>query len=552
LLFIIPRFSSALPSTNEVVYESLKLNTKVYRDALEKDIYWYVPPVKLVENPQTKKIYTVLKNNTQVDYLFYFMAYMSDELESFLAGELNLVSRSQLKPITIRQLSVKIQDFVAKRAFSDEVTDYQFLNIPHLVRVSLNKKDTRDFEFLLNNYPGVMATVDFAFDSNTQEKFLNIELRHKEVYEAMTRDFQGSIGQGKIFTKAQIAKKIEDYISEKYVNVRSKGDIPIPEIVLEAMKECFTPVYKKSSSSQGSQSGGSGYPGGQVPGCGYGTDDGNCNGCPDWDDECPNAKPPGSPSPYNFFDGSNSLVSQEESEEVEKHEALEEEILDIANSVIVNEFQSEINTNTNKFPYEVYFELKSEIANPDRILFYREIRFKDSKEVTSIPFYLSTTSKKINEKTQVKTLENKSFIITEKYTRTNPLKTGIFVGENEQHFIDSNFAIQALSNYGDGKIHWYRPNIVDESVTEALLYRIGNSPWIPLDKKDEIDKRAIIKAETLYKGEIQFALDKPLIWKKLNSKYKTSSFGGLLPPHFYYKNFFPQFQVMVSGRKFIF
>ncbi|MEW6058301.1 MAG: hypothetical protein AB1540_16995, partial [Bdellovibrionota bacterium] len=228
----------AVPTRDEL-YRSDRLKVVVFKDSQDASIFWYLPPIKLYEN-EGKVVYYKRAKGKKVNFYFYILPYMTDDLTHLLSGEIpGLQNRSQLKPVIAKQFGIQVKQFDVVSP-GDQLTDFHYLNQPQMIQVSVPESDAEEFEFFINNKPGIQANILFHYESERMDKYLNIELSHKEVYNAMNI---GATGRYR-FTAAEIESGITSYLSKKYFNIKSKGDLSIPDVIKKVITECFTPYEK--------------------------------------------------------------------------------------------------------------------------------------------------------------------------------------------------------------------------------------------------------------------------------------------------------------------
>ncbi|MGZ3699722.1 MAG: hypothetical protein ACXWP5_16405, partial [Bdellovibrionota bacterium] len=233
--------------THEEVWRDDDRGVVVYKDNLDADTYWYLPQIKLFTengrlNPHRREL-----SNGNVQYTFDLVPYLSEDVVKDLTYRIpGLYRRDQLKPIYAKKFALQIKDYDVL-ASSQEVTNYAYLNKPQRVRLSLNADQDADFRDLFTSNPGVPVNIAIYYKSENVDKYLKVELTYKEVYRAMT--IGGSAGL--TFTKAQIAHNVSNYLSNKYLNITSKGAVQIPDIIETVLHECFTPVAGPNSGNSG-------------------------------------------------------------------------------------------------------------------------------------------------------------------------------------------------------------------------------------------------------------------------------------------------------------
>lgn len=505
------RDASAIP-TREELYRSDKLGTVIYKDGTDPNVFWYLPPVRLYEN-EGKIVYYKRPAGDKVTYYFYILPFMNDDLIELLAGEVpGLQNKTQFKPVIAKQFGIKVRQFEVV-SMGEVITDYHYINKPQLVKLSLSAANADEFEFFINNKPGVMADVLFSYESERMDKYLTIELSFKEVYNALNI---GATGKYQ-FTRAEIETGLSNYLGQKYYNIRSKGDIPVPEIINKAIEECFTP-YKKPENEKKKK------------------------GYKDWSDDWL-LSPVSSSAKDAALDEQKSLLDS----------------LAFASGWDIGDGKgtgtsSEDDKSSSKGDgpsggkgsglenISLEFTFKKELANSEKTFFYKQEHFVDSSETASVPVYLSLLPSEVKAKVVVAPTVKKNLIVEAANEAVSPLRTGIMVRGGEQYIITAAFAMSARSAY-QPELRWYRWDSKWPNVDEELYFRVGNSPW------NKVNGRAVIKTEGIYRGELQFMLDRKKIWDKIPKDFKDSKMLGLVPAIFTYKLTYPQFNVVVNGRK---
>ncbi len=240
LTLISTQLVNAAPIRDEV-YRRTNPNIIVYRDEKDQNIFWYVPPIEILkENGAPKYFKRKVGNKTQ--FSFYVIATMNQELLSFLSREIpNLRRSTQLKPVQAKRFGIQVSQFETK-AMSDDVSDYNYLNNPHLVQFKLTQDEASEFEFFLNSSPGIQANVLIEFASSKVDKYLDIELSFKEIYRAIG----GGVNADIVMTKAEIEGSLMKYLTKKNINIKSKGDVQISDTFNKIIEECFIPLSRKA------------------------------------------------------------------------------------------------------------------------------------------------------------------------------------------------------------------------------------------------------------------------------------------------------------------
>lgn len=490
----------AVPTRDEI-YRSDRLRTVIFKDAQDPDVYWYLPPVKLFE-ADGKVLHYRRQAGEKVDHFFYIQPFMNDDLIKLLAKEVpGLQDRSQLKPVIARQFGMQVKQFNAV-AMGDKITDFHYINQPQLLKISIDAKDSEEFDFFLSNKPGIQANVLFDYESERVDKYLDIQLSHKEVYTALKI---GATGQYR-FSRAQIERGVVDILSTKNLSIRSKGDISIPEIVNKVIEECFTPYQKK--------------------------DEPRYDRLPWWDRDV---------SRVSAEDQSKALAIV--SEQIALLEGLEGVGFPGNPTGDAPSNGSDGESSAPRGGAAVEFVFKRELANSEKIFYFSQKHLVESAEIASVPVYLSTLPSDVKTRVKVLPLPRHELIVESTHSERKPLRTGIVVGPDEQYDVNAVFAFSAKSAYSSNDLRWYQWSSSWPNPDEELYFRVGQGPW------NRVKRHAAIKIEGINTGELEFYFDRKKLWEKIPASFKQSKLPKVVPPIFEYQKTYPQFNVVVTGRK---
>ena len=520
ILSIVAATAFAVPTTEEV-YRNNDLNIIVYKDGLDQNIFWYLPPVKLFEeqdrSERTPRV-TLRKatNGMEAEYYFYLLPYMNRDLESYLRNEIpGLRNRSQLKPLKITKMKMVIKQFNTV-AETQAVTDFQYINKPHEIKVTVPMDRSEEFDSFANSLPGIYAYVVFFYESERMDKRMEISISCKEVHDALNIQASGRYD----FLRADVEVAIGNYLDQKYYTVNSKGDLPIPEVVSKALESCFkpNPVLRKAKEQEDKDDDDE-----FEPRRGDNAFDDEEAAADEEDTASGAIKPPfsGGPKPQN------GLVVQEEVKKKPKAKR--------------------------KVPKKAAFKFKKELAKSDRNFFYKQEHYVDASEAIAIPFYLTTVPQSNVVDIDLSSVTTKSFVVDEKANRTKPFRTGFVVGGEAQFTIESEFSYKAKFRFPLWNGELFIPSKSYDwdaswpSVDNDLYYRVGDmGEWVP------VNGRALVNSNTLGEDEIQLYLDKRAIWNKIPKNRREGSSIFSSPPKFDYDKFYPEFRTTISGKTVFF
>ncbi|HRK01701.1 MAG TPA: hypothetical protein PLH57_03490, partial [Oligoflexia bacterium] len=505
-------------------------------------------PIRFLEKDDgSPVIYKMERPDSSVDYIFYIIPYWTDELDELLRGEIpGFTKQRQLRPLTVTQLGIKVEQFNYMYV-GDRLADEQYLNTEHMVRVTVPPSEVAAFEFFLTNPPGIQVKIMFSFEAEKMDKYAEFKLTHKEVYDAITH---GGAGRYK-FSRAEISSSLTDYISKKEFEMKSKGDIQIPDVINRAIDECFTPVPKVDTRRR--RPGYPSYPS-YDPG-GYG---GGGVGIPYY------LGGPVSVAPESLEQGDARiaraylmLLEREEPKYLISGPSIP------GGGVVTSDDpfgpSSVIPTPPPSGPFptnrpspwnpggreqtSIEYVFKKEIVNSTKVFYYSNQHFIDTSVTAAVKVNLSNKPQDQVSKPRVVDIVKMTAVVEATATTDNPLKPGITVKSGEQYVLQSAFSLWAESYYADYVRKPFPWNASWESPDPDLYYRVGEGPWTP------VNGRALIESDSLYKGELQFYIDKAKVWSKISKDYRERKYAGFKRAIFTYGRTFPQFQVTVTGRK---
>jgi hypothetical protein len=533
-------FSSAWAEpSREEAFRNEELNLYVYKDGSDPEVYWYLPPLRWLEQ-DGRLVWYKRSRGDRVDYYFYVTPYMTDQLLSYIASEIpNVRRQSQLRPVQLKRLGIRVPQFDIS-VIGGDATDYQYLNTPQLIRLTLDTFRSEDFEFFLNNPPGIQVQVYFFYVAERVDRYINLELSCSDVYSAMRVGVAGKYE----FVRAEIEDRVFEYLANRHLYIRSKGDIPMPDIVNRAIAECFVPIQPPRVSAQVERLLGTrwsprlveaynhqvtqlgrvlddgyvpppaaGMPGG-LPGTGLnpslpgtrplpgapGPGLPGTPGVPQPGPIVPPAPGPG-PGPRPPYPGSPTPPQQ---------------------------------------PDGIMFQFRRDTAEVTRNFYFRREQVSNSEEVTAIPIMMSMNPSSPPRDVDSTPYPQRDFVIEIDHVERTPFRTGIQVGRGDQFLISAVFSLYAESAYANGRnrLRW---DSSWPSPDEDLYYRVGTGPWVA------VNGRALIRSDSMVTGELQLYMNRSRIWEKLPEDMRRPRF--LLPPVLRFRTTYPQFNVTVTGRR---
>jgi hypothetical protein len=555
--------------TREEVYRNDELRIVVYRDGQDPNQFWYLPPLRWLTGDDGRLIsYQRPRGDGRTDYYFYVVPYTSPEIISLIAREVpNITSEHQLRPLTLKRVGIRIPQFDVS-VVGTEATDFHYINSPQLVRVPLDPAKVEEFTFFMSNPPGIRADVMFFYLGERVDRYIQLELSCRDVYSSMRVGLSGRYE----FTAADIEDRVFEYLTNRYLYIRSKGDIPMPDIVNRAIAECFTqitpPRLSLSTSTDGLDAersrieqeqyalflsilatpgsstltdadlvaqddlvvplpgpgGGAtrplpGSPGSAVPGTPVGGGGGGGGG----PITLPITNPgsggggvgigvPGGPTPPRPPGGGGPPTAPPGSVPGVGRDG-------------------------------IYFSFRSEMVTVERNFIFRREQVTSFEEVTSVPMTLSTSARVPTAPPvdAAQPLPGWNGVVLATNDQGSPLASGVTVRPGDQILITSSFALWVGNAYDNVERRRARWDSGWGNVDEDLYYRVGRGPWV------KVGGRALIRSDSLDAGVLEFYVDRAHVWERIPAEFKRRRF--LAPPALTYRSTFPEFTVTVTGRR---
>ncbi|MBS1963203.1 MAG: hypothetical protein JST04_13385 [Bdellovibrionales bacterium] len=265
----------AVPSDRQA-WSSQEYGITVYADELDSDVYWFVPKIRF----ETSAGKTVLRPHQLADgkteYITRIIPYFPNDMRELITENIpGIRMDSQLKPIVAKSIGVSLPDFSYKTT-SESVTSIEYLNVPRLVRFSLDKDEAELFDSLIQDDYGVSVAYTFSYDGVTKDKYYQIGVSCKDMYRAMTNS--GGVGAGvdigkSVHLGAEVEAAFKKAVQANLngIDIVSKGDNPdMTDLLRQTMDFCF-----QTDDGYGGYGGGRGV---------SGNDDDNGDVCKNQDD----------------------------------------------------------------------------------------------------------------------------------------------------------------------------------------------------------------------------------------------------------------------------
>jgi len=560
--------AQAQPTSKEV-YRDTKTGLIVFADSRDKSIFWYVPRMTLstVDGKANFRKNSKPSKDGTIKYSFVIKPEFDESdaqlLKSYIPG---LRSIQQLKPVTAKRFGIQVPAYTIN-VMTPEVTNFSYVNNEQLLRFALDSdlafEMDDDLQYLK---PGVPANIYIAYDADKTTSFANIKLTVDDVKKSL------GIGAGGAykFLKADITRKVSDYVANRNIDIKVKGEVPdIIGIIDRVTDACFAKLNDTNnnnddwdwSRSGRSRHSGDGFGGdngsgnqNDKPGGGGGKDDGpftdpftpgkdtgktggNSTDEPDPLDDTP---------PKKDDDGKGGKTDSKEHVN---------ELKDLQKSL---DFygQKQKSSNGSRTSGQsvdatgdeegdgVWLKYSPEKETCKGTIYYNQEKISDSKEIVAVTTYLTANLKQV-AKQKVDLLGSKDFRITGASTKSNPYKTGIIVKPNDHWTLTTSFEFWASTYFtGRNRAH-LRWDSEWPSPDADLYYRIGDGPWT------SVAGRSI--ADSIEEGELQFYIDRSALWTKLpleNIREGKKIFGAVVgSPLIQYSRFYPEYVLKASGKR---
>jgi hypothetical protein len=437
----------AVPS-DDVAWSSEDFGITVYKDELDKSLFWYAPKLRFQSSKKTladgtSGITTDLRPVTLANGNTEF----SPRIEPYFPkGFITLVSRnipgvdlvSQLRPITAMNIGVSLPEYKTPEGAVLKVTsvggdatatstNYEYLGIKRTVRFQLDPDQARYF---MQDYQdtGVNVSFTISYAGVEKEKYYEIHASCEDMQRSLESGNNGSAsGSAKgvyAGAKIQAAFLTANQTANNGVDIRTKGDpAELGPTLSTVLTSCFTLVAPATTTAADDDQ------------TGYGNDDGSPSLA---SDILPKAK---LQATYKLKKITNSGNRQSNVKQVGVKNAVSTMTL---NGVLV--------------------------------------------ETPAAPVLVKFTS-----------AASKNVTVSSTNSKAAPMDTGIRINSGDQ------YAIQA--NYGQRQAG--KPIAIDPTQTsmdEFLSYRIGNGTWKP------VNQHMVITSDVANSGgALQFSLDLPKI-----------------------------------------
>jgi hypothetical protein len=554
----------AVPS-DRLAWSSLEYKIKVFKDAVDNDIYWFIPKIKFESNNGKTVLRPKTLKSGMVEYSTRIIPYFSKDLREMVAQNIsNIRQDSQLQPVVAKTIGVSLPDFNYKFA-SPSVTDYQYLDVPRLVRFQLTKEEAASFDQYYNSELGVPVEFSVVYEGMMTDKFYNIDISCKTMARELSTNFKPSVGVGanvqgvSAYVGADLEYAFINSVQNSVngVNVVSSGDVPgMQQMLQRVMNLCFEPVDPY---------GGTYYPDTTYPSYpSYPSDPTDpANPTTTDDGSMPTRTTPGRgdtiddgfPTRTNNFANVGLSKAATSKMELAAKEAAEVQALVESLSLdrkLVQVGNATVDVGDQEGPgllpsaqLKMRYALKKTAMDKDNQAVVKNVSMKNSTSTVVVVDVLTANAKAL-EKVLVQPIAEQKFSVDVKSPAASPLPTGIKINDGEQYTINAEFtfAVNAPystwpSNRGSTQYQW---DSTWPKPDGDLYYRLGSGDWTP------VNRRTIITSDvTRGGGELQFYVDRSAIFNKIPENLRTGGF--LRAPKFTVDNIAPIFTVQVSGRK---
>lgn len=543
--------AQAQPTPKEL-YRDPKSSLVVYADSRDKNLFWYVPKMSLVTVDGKSNVRKRVRQDKTVQFSFMIKPEFTDNDAKILTAKIpGLRSLQQLKPVTAKRFGLQVPAYNFA-LLSDEVTNFSYVNQEQLLRFTLPAEEAFDLEDDLGYLrPGLPAKIFLAYTAEKTNAYATVKLTIDDVKKSLGI----RAGAEYKFIEPEIRARIADFVSNRNLDIKVKGDVPhITEIVTAVTNACFA-----KTSEQYLDDDLDGKPRRRrIIRDDPDEDDGDFGRSTRrrrTDDFDTDISPVDGSNSSSVDDGNSSQAGSSTSPDLSHPEAQALDALEESMKFYRGKRTGKSSFTPGRFSsfhaaagkgndLLVWLRFAPEKETCKGTIYYNHEAVADSNEIAIYTTYLTTQNLAQGEKPKaVTSLGTKRFRVTAGTSASNPFKTGIIVGRDDHWAMNTEFELYAISAYEMGnKKSRYRWDAEWKSPDEDLYYRIGEGPWTP------VNGRTI--ADSIEEGELQFYIDRAKIWSKVpEDKFRKGPIGGMIPPIFIYKNFFPEFIVTVNGKR---
>ncbi len=556
----------AVPSDVEA-WSSSDQKITVYKDAVDSQVYWYIPKIRFETSAGKTVLRPTTLANGKVEYITRIIPYFSKDLREEVAQNIsNIRQDSQLKPVVAKNIGIALPDFAYKFS-SPSVTNYQYLDVPRLIRFQLDPEEAKTFDMLYHDDLGIPVEFTISFDGMMTDKFYNIDVSCKEMDRELSTNFKPSIGGGagvggvKAYVGADLEFAFLNTVqnSANGVNITSKGDITgMQEMLRRVLNLCFQPVDSSGNNTGGVYDDGT-YPTRRTtPTTGNGTGTTPTTGTtPGRGDVIDDGFKPRNQLLTTAMMNRSSEATQAALREAKVLQLMHDQ-LDLDRQLTPDPIQTDIPTRTTTTtpppttPIEdpgllpsaslkMSYAFKKTALDKDNQTVVKQVELKDTTSTNTVVYPLSANGASV-EKVNVQPIADKKFTVTVKNPASTPLATGIKINDGEQYTINAEFVFNAASGFATWKSKQYAWDSSWGKTDGDLYYRLGSGDWTP------VNRRAIITSDvTRGGGELQFYLDRSAIFNKIPVKLRTGNI--FVGPVFTIEGIAPQYVIQVSGRR---
>jgi hypothetical protein len=531
----------AVPSDKEA-WSSIEYGIKVYKDAVDNDIYWFIPKLRFEAIGGENK--TLLRSkkleNGSTEYTVRIVPYFSKDLRELVAQNIsNIRQDSQLKPVVAKSIGISLPDFGFKFT-SANVTNFQYLDAPRVLKFTLPASDAETFDMLYGDDSGVNVDFTLTYDGMMTDKFYNIQVSCKNISDALSLTVGGTPsasvnveGVANVVLGADIEAAFINSVSNstRGIDIVSKGDITgMQEMIRRVVNLCFEPVddYNSTYPTRRTR-----YPDDEEDDRTTGR-----NGTRTGED-----RRRGDVIDPGFF---RSMLTAPKSEaqllsELEHKMDLDRPIGGPGEGEDPDPRQK----NGGLLPEveaKAKFRMKKTMINDDKQAVAKQVSLKDTTAIYVAPAFLSANAKKV-ETVKVESLGMQQFKAGAENAMAAPMKTGIMVKGGEQWTINAAFVFNVKAGASIWQQKQYAWDSAWPKTDGDLWFRVGSGEWKP------VNGRAIIESDVVTGGELEFYVDKSSIFNKIPEKLRKPGCAGLCAPTFTLERIMPEYAIQISGRR---
>jgi hypothetical protein len=505
-----------------IAWNDIDEKITVFKDAVDENIFWFVPRIRFESSGGKTLLVPSTTADGKTQYTTRIIPYFTKDMRNLVEANIpNIRQDSQLLPVVAKNIGFNLPDFGFK-FMSPSVTNYEYLDVPRLVRFSLNADDAALFNRLYSDDMGVTVEFSITYDGMLTDKFYNIDVSCKQIKNVLDSNIGGGASLGLpngIVLGADLQRAFENTVgsSMNNVNIVSEGEVPgMADMLSRVMSTCFTPVDSTGYPATG------GY---YNPGGIYGSDanDPNCTNPNDTSAACG-----GTGSNTNPFGTGTGLGTGG--------------LGDGTGTGGLGDGTG-TGTGTNLLPkaaLSAHYRYKSTSSDVDNQTVAKSVSLKTSESTTVIVDSMTSKASDVDS-LQVTGAVDRKFTVTQNNASSTPYKTGIKIAGGQQVTISAAFVFAGSATATPAKAVW---DTTWGNPNGDLYYRIGTGAWTA------VNSRVVLASDVANGGELQFYLDRSAIFNAIPAQLRKAK-NIFARPAYTIDSISPSFSVEVVDRRVV-